>query len=276
MKRSRGSLKLSRPAAVAYSGNSAPQFKSLSLSKAKPSDTQYLAGRHAKTKRRYPEKMGRSRRERVVTLTQTRKHLIGRESKQRVLEDVRSAVDSYESIYVFSTENMRNTALKKLRTDWSDSRFFFGRKKIAQVALGRTEAEEYLGGLRQVADCLQGNVGLLFTNREHKKVVKFFKQFKEGEFARSGFVATERVVREKGVVEGFGPSQVGNLRAVGMPVCLMKGKVCLEREFVVCEVGEVLTPERAKCLEFFGLRMAMFRVRLVCYYGKGGEHFEKL
>jgi hypothetical protein len=36
----------------------------------------------------------------------------------------------------------------------------------------------------------------------------------------------------------------------------------------VCEVGDVLTPERAKLLEFFGIRMAQFRLVLLCHYSK--------
>lgn len=220
--------------------------------------------------------MGRSRRERVVSLTQTRKHLVGREAKQEVLQDLRSAIDKYENIYVFTTENMRNTLLKQLRTTWSDSRFFFGRKKIAQVALGRTEAEEYLSGLRQVSKELRGNVGLLFTNRTHEKVRDYFAQFSEADFARAGFVATERVQIAKGELEGFAGSQVENLREVGLPVGLRKGAVWMEREFTICEPGEVLTPERAKCLEFIGVRMAKFRVGLVCYFRKKDGYFERM
>lgn len=220
--------------------------------------------------------MGKARRERVVALTQTRKKLVGRESKQVVLEDLRGAVDKYKSIYVISTPGMRNVILKQLRAEWRDSRFFMGRNKIMQVALGRDEAEEYADGLRQVAKQLSGNVGLLFTNRKHKEVVSFFEGFEADDFARSGFVATEAVELAEGELEMFETSQEQNLRLLGLPVVLKKGKVCLSRDFTVCEMGETLTPERAKILEFLGIRMAKFRVILRCYYCKKDGHFEAL
>ncbi|CDF37135.1 putative 60S acidic ribosomal protein P0 [Chondrus crispus] len=171
---------------------------------------------------------------------------------------------------------MRNTILKKLRTEWRDSRFFMGRNKIMQVALGRDEAEEYADGLRQVATQLTGNVGLLFTNRKHKEVVSFFRKFEADDYARSGFEATEKVELAKGELEMFETSQEHSLRLLGMPIVLKKGKVCLSRDFTVCEGGETLTPEKAKILEFLGVRMAKFRVVLRCYYRKKDGHFKLL
>lgn len=220
--------------------------------------------------------MGHSRRERLVALTKTRKHVIGKEKKQDILEDIRSKVDAYEHIYVFSTENMRNAKLKNLRVEWKDSRFFFGRKRIAQVALGRRPEEEYADGLRKVSEKLSGNVGLLFTNRDHEDVVQFFQEYSEPDFARSGFVATGEVKLAEGVLEGFEPSQESNLRLLGLPVGVRRGKVVVLNDFTVCESGDVLTPERAKLLELLGMQMAQFRVLLQGHYCKSDGMFQEL
>ena len=39
----------------------------------------------------------------------------------------------------------------QVRTNWKSSRFFFGRNRVIQAALGRTEAEEYREGLSSLA-----------------------------------------------------------------------------------------------------------------------------
>ncbi|KAI0562736.1 mRNA turnover protein [Gracilaria domingensis] len=220
--------------------------------------------------------MGRSKRERVVALTKTRKHVIGKKKKQELLEAIRSDIDQYEHIYVFSTDNMRNAKLKQLRSSWNDSTFFFGRKKIAQIALGRSPEEEYADGLRELSKQLVGNVGLLFTNRDHAKVLKFFSSYCEDEFARSGFVATEQVHLNAGPLERFAPSQEQNLRQIELPVGLKKGVITLLQDFTVCNKGDVLTPERAKVLELLDIRMAKFRLRLLCHYRKSDASFEQL
>lgn len=220
--------------------------------------------------------MGRSRRERVVTLTKTRKHTFGREKKQEFLQEVRDTIDSYAHMYVFSTENMRNSLLKGLRAVWNDSRFIFGRKRVMQIALGRTIEEEYLDGLHKVSEQLEGDVGLLFTNRDHDAVIQFFNTYCQDEFARSGFEATEHVEFKEGPLEHFEPNQVGNLRLIGLPVDVRKGVVTLIKDLTVCETGSVLTPEKAKILELFGMKMAKFRIVLRCHYRKKGSHFEQL
>ena len=39
----------------------------------------------------------------------------------------------------------------KVRTQWKTSRFFYGKNRVLQAALGRTEAEEYREGLSKLA-----------------------------------------------------------------------------------------------------------------------------
>lgn len=220
--------------------------------------------------------MGRSRRERVVTLTKTRKHVVGLEKKQEFVQKIRDFIDAYAHFYVFSTENMRNALLKDLRASWKDSQFYFGRKRVIQVALGRNVEEEYLENLHKISEHLEGNVGLLFTNRSHEDVLHFFDTYAEDEFARSGFVATRKVDIENGPLDRFEPNQIQNLRLVGLPVDLKKGVVTLSKDFTVCEEGETLTPEKAKILEFMDIRMAKFRVILRCHYSKKDSSFETL
>ena len=38
----------------------------------------------------------------------------------------------------------------QVRTQWKDSRFFYGKNRVLQAALGRTEAEEYREGLSRL------------------------------------------------------------------------------------------------------------------------------
>ena len=38
---------------------------------------------------------------------------------------------------------MRNAKLKDLRAEWKESRFFFGKNRVMQLALGRAESDEY-------------------------------------------------------------------------------------------------------------------------------------
>lgn len=212
--------------------------------------------------------MGRSKRERAVALTATKKRVVGRDAKQTLLNEMRQFVDTFENIFVFSTENMRNAKLKLLRSEWKDSRFFFGRKRIAQVAFGRSASEEHCQGLHVLAKHLVGNVGLLFTNRDLASVTTYFESYEVQDFARSGFRATHAVSLKSGPLDMFVPEFEPQLRALGLNVTLARSVVTLRENYTVCEAEEILTPERAKLLELLGIRMASFRLNLLCHYGK--------
>ena len=58
-----------------------------------------------------PCKMPKSRRDRAVTLSKTRKK-VGLEFKQSLVDKIRKAVDDYARCFVFTVDNMRNSHLK--------------------------------------------------------------------------------------------------------------------------------------------------------------------
>jgi mRNA turnover protein 4 len=65
--------------------------------------------------------MPKSKRAKVVHLTQVDKK--GKELSLKLFANVQECVDKYPYIYVFSVENMRNTYLKQVRAELSDSRY---------------------------------------------------------------------------------------------------------------------------------------------------------
>lgn len=66
------------------------------------------------------------------------------------MEDVRECVEKYNSLYVFTYENMRNEKMKEVREEWKPSRFFFGKNKVIGIGLGRNKREEVAEDLYKV------------------------------------------------------------------------------------------------------------------------------
>ena len=65
--------------------------------------------------------MPKSKRSRVVHMTNVTKK--NREHKERLFDSVRESLGTYQHCFVFGVDNMRNTHLKEVRQDLSDSRF---------------------------------------------------------------------------------------------------------------------------------------------------------
>jgi ribosomal protein L10 len=134
----------------------------------------------------------------LVALTQTTKKT--RDHKASVIKQVREAIDSHNDLYLFSYENMRSSKFKIVRSYFQDSRIFLGKNKLLQIALGKTEEDEYGDNLRQVAELTTGSVGLLLTSRPRDEVESYFRSLVEEDFCRAGAVAPCRVVITQAMV----------------------------------------------------------------------------
>ncbi|KAK1947724.1 mRNA turnover protein 4 [Phytophthora citrophthora] len=210
--------------------------------------------------------MPKSKRQRTKPLTQANKK--GNELKQNVVEAIRNAVDTYESAYVFSFQNMRTNHFKDVRMDFKDSRFFLGKNKVMKLALGRSKEEEYAENLFRLSNDVSGNTGLLFTNKPREEVVNYFTKLSVSDHPRSGFVATETVTIPEGPLPQFIGSMLESLRGLGLPVDLKKGVVVLNQNYTICKPGQTLTPEQAKLLVHFDRKMAEFKLVILSVWSK--------
>jgi mRNA turnover protein 4 len=75
----------------------------------------------------------------AVSLTKTDKK--GLANKQSIIEEIQQAVEKYESIYIFYIQNMRNNKLKEIRTEWKNSRFFFGKNRVMRLGLRNVDVD---------------------------------------------------------------------------------------------------------------------------------------
>lgn len=140
-----------------------------------------------------------------MSLTKTNKK--GLENKQKVIEDIMACAEKYPNVFIFSVDNMRNHTLKHIRSEWKDSRFFFGKNAIMRLGLKQAELDDDL------CEQVEGQRGLLFTTHDKDTVVSdleafnetrilressfqidWFEEYSAAEFARSGFKAKESVI----------------------------------------------------------------------------------
>jgi mRNA turnover protein 4 len=103
-----------------------------------------------------------SKRNKVVALTQVKKK--GKEHKEDVVEGIREALNNYSDIYVLSYHNMTTNPFKKIREDFKESKFFLGKNKLAQFALGKTQEDEPMEHTSLLTKYITGECCLLFTN----------------------------------------------------------------------------------------------------------------
>jgi len=216
--------------------------------------------------------MPKSKRNRIVSLTSTRKK--GFELKSGLINEIRSNVDNYARIFVFSVQNMRNSKLKDVRQEWKHSRFFFGKNKVMTHSLGKCAEDEYKENLHKISSRLYGQCGLMFTNSTKDEVLKWFNSYSDTDYARSGNTATETITLDAGPLKQFPHSLEPHLRQLGMPTTLEKGVVTLVKDFHVCKEGETLTSEQTRILKLLGNQMAQFKISIDAIWSNDGTYEE--
>ncbi|XP_053664818.1 mRNA turnover protein 4 homolog [Anopheles marshallii] len=219
--------------------------------------------------------MPKSKRDKKVSLTKTDRK--GLSNKQQIIEDIQQCREQYDNIFLFSVQNMRNSKLKDVRTEWKNSRFFFGKNRVMQLGLKLINDDEndqndesirLEKGMERLRGKMIGQCGLLFTSESKKSVLEWFDSYQAEEFARGGFRATKTVKLKPGPLKDFSHAIEPHLRSLGMPTKLDRGIVTLYKEYTVCEKGKLLTPEQARILKLLGKPMATFKVIINCCYTK--------
>ncbi|KKK27344.1 mRNA turnover protein, partial [Aspergillus rambellii] len=222
--------------------------------------------------------MPRSKRARIVHESKTAKKS-HKEQTRRLYANIRECVEKYDHLFVFGVDNMRNTYLKDVRAEFADSRLFFGKTKVMAVALGHNPETEAANNLHRLVPYLTGAVGLLFTSRDPESVTDYFESFRPLDFARAGTVSTRAFAIPNGVVysrageipasedEPVSHTIEPELRKLGVPTRLIKGKVMLEltdgqEAYPVCKEGETLDSRQTTLLKMFGIATSEFHVAL--------------
>jgi len=220
----------------------------------------------------------------IVALTKTAKKT--RDHKTNYIEMVREAIDANDRLYLFSYENMRSNHFKDVRLHFrgsssdknsmsdendsssgTDGRIFLGKNKLLQIALGRGPEDEYSDNLHKLSKILSGSVGVLCTNQSASDVEEYFAKLAVEDFARAGAIAPRSVSLTKEQVETHPVSMVEQFRKLGLPVEVKNGRVSFiggREEWEVCKEGKELSVEQCKILVHFGVKLATFKIDLVC------------
>ena len=127
-------------------------------------------------------------------------------------------------------------------------------------------------------DYFNGDIGLLFSPRTPLEIQAYFSTFRPLDYARAGTQATRSFTIPAGIVHSRGGevleeedvpmahSMEPNLRKLGPPTRLVKGKIQLENEYPVCMEGDILGSGQTTLLKMFGVATAEFKVEVLAWW----------
>jgi len=117
-------------------------------------------------------KMAKTKRNRVVPLTKTKKGK-GFEKKDHFITKVQESIKQYTYTYLFRYKNLTTSPLQALRNYWEDSKFLLGKTRVMQVAFGKNEDDTFIENSHKLSGYLRGNTGLFFSNQIPDYVIEY-------------------------------------------------------------------------------------------------------
>jgi len=147
-------------------------------------------------------------------------------------------------------------------------------------ALGSSPESAYQTNTHLLAPFLTGNVGLLFTSLPPATITAHLAALTSTDYARAGTPATRAFTLPAGTVHSTGGEQAAEadvplshslepeLRRLGVPTTLVKGRVTLQNPYEVCRAGQTLDSRQTRLLKLFGVATAEFSVTLVAFWDK--------
>lgn len=221
--------------------------------------------------------MAKSKRNRVVALTKTKKTQL-LDKKGQFINKIHDLVKKYKYTYSFSFKNMTTLAMQSLRQyfreDENDgSVFLLGKSTVMQVALGKDEENEFTPNMHMLSETIKGNSGLFFSNKEPEEVIKYFEEYSCPYYPSPNSIAKSTIIIKRGQpkeLNKFPSSSEPYLRNLGMKIKLDGGKYYVLEDFAVSVEGKELKPEQIKMMRLLDLRVDEFKIKILAYISKEG------
>lgn len=158
------------------------------------------------------------------------------EWKKDEVNDLKELINSFEVVGIANLSDIPARQLQKMRQTLRDKATIrMSKKTLISLALDDSDKE---GSINTLADHMDGQPALVFTNMNPFKLFKILESSKTAAPAKAGAIASEDIVVPKGDT-GFAPGPIlGELQQAGIPAKIDKGKIVVQKDQVVVKAGE--------------------------------------
>jgi large subunit ribosomal protein L10 len=141
--------------------------------------------------------------------------------------------------------------------------------KMVRNSIARRALESSEEGIRPLADSIEDQSALIFSNGNPFKLYSMFEKAKRPMALRAGSRAPKDIVVEAGETSFSPGPMVGKLQAAGIPAAIKGGKVVINQKITIVKEGEVVSAKTAdilKTMEIFPKNVGL-ELRAVCEGG---------
>jgi large subunit ribosomal protein L10 len=144
--------------------------------------------------------------------------------------------------------------------------------KINLINLALEDCNAEKTNIIDLSEHMDGQIALIATEMNPFKLYKILEDSKTQAPAKPGTVAPDDIIVPEGDT-GFEPGPfLGELQQVGIPAKIDKGKICVQKETVVVEAGEVVSKQVAATLSRMDINPMEVGIDLKAVYEEGSVY----
>jgi len=121
--------------------------------------------------------------------------------------------------------------------------------RMVRNTIARRALESSVPEIRQLADFIEDQTALLFSNDNPFKLNALLEKGKQPMPIKAGARAPKDIVIEAGVTSFSPGPMVGKLQAAGIPAAIKSGKVVINQNITLAKEGEVVSAKTADILK---------------------------
>ncbi len=185
--------------------------------------------------------------------------------KQRKVEELTEKLKGSRTVLIADIEGVPAKLMQKVRVNIKN----LGELRVFKNVIIERSLKNMGGKYEELISYVEGHpTAVIITNEDPLKVFKEVNKFVEWAPLRPNKPSPVDVKVEPGPVPA--PiTALSELKASGLPVKSVKGKIEIEKEEVVVRKGEVVSEKLAKALELIGIRPVKVHIKIKVAYSDG-------
>jgi large subunit ribosomal protein L10 len=173
-----------------------------------------------------------------------------REWKEKEVEELKGLLEDNPVIGIINMHKLPAPQLQDMRKDLhGKAEIRMSRKTLMKLALEKAEREN----IKELEDYLKGEAALIFTEMNPFRLYSYLQENKSSALAKAGDIAPNDIIVNEGST-GIDPGPaIGKLQNAGIQTSIEDGKIYVQKESVVAEDGEEITPKVAGALKMLDM-----------------------
>jgi large subunit ribosomal protein LP0 len=173
----------------------------------------------------------------------------------------------YNNCLIVSIDNVGSLQMQKVRIALrGKATLIMGKNTMMRMIIKEAAAKN--PKLDSLLPYVRGNVGLVFTNEDLKKIRGVIVEFKTPAAAKSGTIAPTDVFVPAGPT-GMDPGQTGFFQALNIPTKIVKGAVEIINEVHLIKAGDKVTSSAVALLSKLNIQPFFYGIKVLTCYEAG-------